>query len=176
LNQILAKKLIGGTNWVKTITKLNHAHSNKKNKIIDFIHWITTKIVNENDEIYVGNVNSKLGLKNKRHAKTIADQYWYEIKRQLKYKSDWYDKTFEIVDEKYTSVTCNKCNWQIEKLSLGLREWTCPECGTVHDRDINAAINIRTVGTTGIAFGKTNILVSGLGNRFRDRIYGSHKL
>jgi putative transposase len=65
---------------------------------------------------------------------------------------------FEVVDEKYTSVTCNKCNWQIEKLGLGVREWTC-NCGTVHDRDINAAINIRAVGTTGIAFGKTNILV-----------------
>jgi putative transposase len=67
--------------------------------------------VNENDEIYVGNVNSKLGLKNKRYAKNTADQHWYEIKRQLEYKSDWYGKTFEIVDEKYTSVTFNKCNW-----------------------------------------------------------------
>ncbi|MDR2623193.1 MAG: transposase, partial [Methanobrevibacter sp.] len=89
LHQILAKKEIYHKNWFKTKAKLRKTYISKKNKIIDSIHKLTTNIVTDFDEIYVGNVNNKLGLKNKNLAKTTADQHWYEIKRQLKYKSDW---------------------------------------------------------------------------------------
>jgi putative transposase len=104
-----------------------------------------------------------LGLKNKHLVRTTADQHWYEFKRQLKYKSDWYGKHFEVVDEKYTSKTCSNCGHVIGSLNLNIRRWVCPECNICHDRDVNAAQNILTVGTTGIAFSKTNKIVSGLG-------------
>ncbi len=124
----------------------------KKNIINDFLHKTTTRIVC--DEIYVGDVNSQLGLKNKHLAKTTADQHWFEFKRQLKYKSNWYDKYFEVVNERYTSKTCSNCGYVTESLDLNIRQWMCPECNIQHDRDINAAQNILTVGTTGLAFGK----------------------
>ncbi|MDR1820483.1 MAG: transposase [Methanobrevibacter sp.] len=79
------------------------------------------------------------------------------MKRQLEYKSEWYGKHFEVVNESYTSKTCSKCGYQNDKMDLNVRSWTCPKCKTNHDRDINAAINIRTVGSTGIAFSKINI-------------------
>jgi len=87
----------------------------------------TTKIVREFDEIYVGNVNSHLGLKNKYLARTTADQHWYEFKRQLKYKTDWYGKHIEVVDEKYTSKTCSNCRHITEILDLNIRTWICPQ-------------------------------------------------
>jgi putative transposase len=162
-NQILSNKVKNGCNWMKAKTKLNRLYQYKKNIINDFLHKTTTKIVREFDEIYVGNVNSKLGLKNKYLAHTTADQHWYEFKRQLEYKSDWYDKYFEVVDEKYTSKTCSNCGYVTKSLDLSIRHWVCPECNMKHDRDINAACNILTVGITGIAFSKINKLVGGLG-------------
>jgi putative transposase len=156
-NQILSCRVKDGKNWFKTRTKLKNIYSKKKNHINDTIHKITTEIVDQYDKIFVGNVNSQLGLKNHRLAKTTSDAHWFEIKRQLEYKSEWYGKEFEVVDEKYTSKTCSVCGFVNDGLDLSIREWTCPTCNTNHDRDTNAAINIRTVGLTGLAFGKTNI-------------------
>jgi len=156
-NQILSKRVRNGYNWIKAKTKLSQLYQKKKNIINDFLHKTTTRIVQDFDEIYVGNVNSQLGLKNKHLARTTADQHWYEFKRQLEYKSDWYDKYFSVVAEKYTSKTCSNCGHVTESLNLNIRQWTCHECNMHHDRDVNAACNILTVGTTGIAFSKTNI-------------------
>jgi transposase len=68
-----------------------------------------------------------------------------------------------VVNEKYTSKTCNNCGHIIESLNLNIRRWNCPNCDSIHDRDVNAAKNILTVGTTGIAFDKINNRVDGLG-------------
>ena len=163
-NQILSNRVKNGCNWVKAKTKLNTLYHKKKNIINDFLHKTTTQLVHTFDEIYIGNVISQLGLKNKHLAKTAADQHWYEFKRQLEYKSDWYGKTFRVVNEKYTSKTCNNCGYVTESLNLNIRSWICPKCSIKHDRDINAAKNILTVGTTELAFNKTNKIVSGLGN------------
>ncbi|GAA5819079.1 MAG: IS200/IS605 family element transposase accessory protein TnpB [Methanobrevibacter sp. CfCl-M3] len=168
LNQELSCRVKNGKNWLKTKTKLARTYQSKKNKILNDLHWYSHKIVSDFDSISVGNVNSKLGLSNKRLAKTTSDQHWYEFKRQLEYKSDWYGKEFKLVDEKFTSKTCSSCGFQLEEMDLSVKKWECPDCGSVHDRDVNAARNIRTVGATGIAFGKTNNIVGGLG------IYGLH--
>ena len=163
-NQILSNRVKNGCNWVKAKTKLNQLHLKKKNIINDFLHKTTKQIVHKFDEIYIGNVNSQLGLKNKYLAKTTSDQHWYEFKRQLEYKSNWYDKHFMVVNEKYTSKTCNNCRYTIESLDLNIRRWNCPNCDSIHDRGVNAAKNILTIGTTGIAFEKINNKVNGLGN------------
>lgn len=160
--QILSNKIKNSNNYIKAKNKLNKLYTKKKNIINDLLHKNTTKIVSDYDNIYVGNVSSQLGLKNKNLSRTTADQHWFEFKRQLKYKSEWYDKNFTIVDEKYTSITCSNCNYQHKNFSLSVRDWICPVCKTSHDRDINAAKNILTVGTTGIAFGKISNIADGL--------------
>lgn len=155
-HQILSNKVKNGCNWIKAKTKLNQLYQKKKDIINDFLHKTTIQIVRDFDEIYVGKVNNQLGLKNKHLARTTADQHWHEFKRQLKYKSNWYSKHFKVVDEKYTSKTCSNCGYVIKSLDLNIRTWTCPKCNIQHDRDVNAAQNILTVGTTGIAFEKIN--------------------
>jgi putative transposase len=160
--QILSNKITNSKNYIKAKTKLNKLYTKKKNIINDSFHKITTEIVTEFDNIFVGNVTSQLGLRNKKLTKTTSDQHWYEFKRQLKYKSEWYEKNFAIVNEKYTSITCSICNYQNKNLNLNIREWIWPICNNIHDKDVNAAKNILTVGTTGIAFRKISIIADGL--------------
>jgi putative transposase len=114
LNQILSCRVKNGKNWFKTKGKLNKTYSKKKNQINDTMHKITIEIISKYDKIFVGNVNSQLGLKNKKLAKTTADQHWFEIKRQIEYKSNWHGKEFKVVDEKYTSKICHKCGYDKE--------------------------------------------------------------
>ena len=86
-------------------------------------------------------------LKDKILSFEIADASWYELRRQLEYKSKFYDKEVHIVDRFFaSSKICSNCGYKNENLSLNDREWTCPECNEHHDRDINAAKNILKEG------------------------------
>ena len=81
-------------------------------------------------------------MKNHKLAKSIANASWFELKRQLKYKCEWHNKRLIVVNPHNTSKKCNKCGYINKELTLADREWTCPKCGSVLDRDINAACNI----------------------------------
>lgn len=95
-------------------------------------------------------------IKNPKLAKHIADANWGEFVRQLKYKSEWADRTVVEIDRFFpSSKRCSGCGFVHESLPLSIREWYCPECNTHHDRDINAAKNIRTAGLAGLACGAT---------------------
>ena len=86
-------------------------------------------------------------VKNHCLEKAIHEVGWTEITRQLEYKAKWYGRTFVQIDRFYpSSKRCSCCGHTLQKLDLATRQWTCPECGTSHDRDINAAINIREAG------------------------------
>jgi putative transposase len=86
-------------------------------------------------------------MKNKYLAKSISDAGWGEFLRQLEYKSEWRGKYFVRIEHDYpSSEICSVCSYQLEKLPLYKRKWTCPACGTVHNRDTNAAINIEQRG------------------------------
>ena len=89
------------------------------------------------------NLNVKGMIKNKRLSRSINDLGFYEFKRQLIYKANIYGKTVKELDRFYpSSKTCSCCGFKLEKLSLNVREWECPNCHAQHDRDINASINI----------------------------------
>ena len=91
-------------------------------------------------------------LKNKRLSRHIGDAGWGEFVRMLQYKADWYGRDVVPADTFFpSSKTCSVCGYKLAELPLEIRQWTCPKCSTTHDRDINAAINIKnhTVGMTG---------------------------
>mgnify|MGYP000846992929 FL=1 len=138
--------------WVKAI------HAKIKNSRLDLIHKFTTQLIKDNALIVVGDVKSRsfTGKKTKL-AKSTYDAGWYELKRQLKYKCENAGCRFEIVNEKYTTQTCSCCGDMSSspkgRAGLRIRGWTCAECGTWHDRDINAAKNILAVGLDRLAGG-----------------------
>ena len=94
--------------------------------------------------------------KNHSLAKSIADASWSEFVRQLEYKSLWYGRELVGIDRWYpSSKRCSDCGHTVAKMPLNVREWACPECGTVHDRDINAARNVLAAGLAVSALGES---------------------
>ena len=132
-------------------------HAKIKNSRKDAIHKFTTKIVRENSLIVVGNVSSQK-LAKTNMAKSVLDAGWFMLKTQLEYKSVATQGVFIEVNESYTTQTCSCCGCISSsspkgRAGLRIREWTCAECGTAHDRDINAAKNILALGYKRLAVG-----------------------
>ncbi|MFM2318651.1 MAG: hypothetical protein RLZZ215_1272 [Pseudomonadota bacterium] len=132
-------------------------HAQIKNRRLNHIHQFTTRLVKENALIVVGNVNSSKLAKTKM-AKSVLDASWFMLKTQLDYKSKAMQAVFIEVNEKYTTQACSCCgcispNSPKGRAGLRIREWSCPECGAVHDRDVNAARNILALGHERLAGG-----------------------
>ena len=88
-------------------------------------------------------------VKNHKLAQAISDVSWSELLRQLEYKATWYGREILVIDRYFaSSKTCSACQHKLDELTLSVRKWKCPNCGTVHDRDHNAAINILQAGLT----------------------------
>lgn len=132
-------------------------HAKVKNRRADSIHKFTTKLVRENSLIVVGNVSSKALVKTKM-AKSVLDAGWSMLKVQLDSKSKGMRAVFLEVNEAYSTQACSDCgsisvNSPKGRAGLGIREWTCPDCGALHDRDVNAAKNILAAGHCRLAGG-----------------------
>ncbi|TGA96110.1 transposase [Sporolactobacillus shoreae] len=112
----------------------------------NYLHQITTKLVKNYDRIVIEDLKTKNMMRNHKLARAIANQAWREIRRMLTYKCAWYGKEFVVVNPYKTSQICSNCGHDDGKHGLGVREWTCPQCTTHHDRDVNAAKNILTLG------------------------------
>ena len=120
------------------------------NKRKDYLQKVTTELVKNYDVIVIENLRTKNLLKNHSLAKSISNASWYQFRTMLEYKCDWYGKQLIVVRPNYTSQICSQCGYHSGKKPLDIREWTCPQCGTHHDRDINAAINILNKGLKAI--------------------------
>ena len=146
------RKLDECKNYQKQKLKVAKIHEKIQNQRNDFLHKLSSKITDENQVICIEDLNVKGMVKNRKLSKSISDVSWSEFVRQLTYKSDWKGRTLVKVDRFYpSSQICSSCQINDGKKELNIREWTCNNCGTTHDRDINASINIKTEGLSGIA-------------------------
>lgn len=161
LQRELARKQIGSSNWEKNRLKLAKLYAHVANQRNDFLQKLTTDIINNYDIICIEDLNVKdiKAASNKTMRKKVGDVSWCKFRMMLEYKAKWYKRDLVIINRYFaSSQICSNCGYKSGKKSLNIRQWNCPKCGIKHDRDINAAINIlteginmRTVGTTGIA-------------------------
>ena len=112
------------------------------NQRSNYLHNLTKQLVEQYDVIKIEDLKTKNLLKNHKLARAIANQAWRELRSQLEYKCAWYGKQLVTVNPRKTSQICSTCGYDDGKHTLDIRQWTCPHCGTHHDRDVNAAINI----------------------------------
>ena len=147
LQRRLSRKQKGSKNQDKARLKVSRMHEKIANQRSDFQHKLSRELVDNHDAIVLESLNIKGMVRNHHLAKSISDAGWSEFMRQIKYKADWAGKTvIEIGQWEPSSKTCHSCGHKLDKLTLDVREWACPKCGTAHDRDINAAINIKALG------------------------------
>lgn len=152
-----SEKKLGIAQRARKKKQVKNIHARIKNQRADATHKFTRKLVNENALIVVGNVSSSKLAKTKM-AKSVLDAGWHMLKTQLDYKSKGMQAMFMEVNESYTTQACSSCgcigrNSPKGMSALGIREWQCSECGTTHDRDINAATNILALGHESLAGG-----------------------
>jgi putative transposase len=149
------KKRKGSKNREKARRKVARLHARIADRRRDFQHKLTTSIIRENQTICVESLAVKNMMQNHSLAQSIADVGWGEIIRQLEYKARWYGRTLVTIDQWYpSSKRCHACGHLLDELELDIRQWTCPRCGIVHDRDTNAALNIKAEGLSVLACGE----------------------
>lgn len=144
----LSRKIKGSKNWNKQRIKIARTHEKIHNTRMDNLHKISHKLVSENQVIVSEDLAVSNMVKNHNLAKAISDCGWYELTRQISYKSDWNNHQYIKIGRFIkSSQPCNVCGYiNVGTKNLSVRKWTCSQCGTVHDRDINAAINILNEG------------------------------
>ncbi|MEL0594345.1 MAG: RNA-guided endonuclease TnpB family protein [Planktothrix rubescens PR223] len=143
----LSRKQKGSKNREKARIKVARIHAKITDTRTDHIHKLTTQLVRENQTIVVEDLAVKNLVKNRKLAQSISDASWGEITRQLAYKCRWYGRTYIEIDRWFpSSKRCSNCGYIVEKMPLKIREWECPNCGTHHDRDLNASKNILAAG------------------------------
>jgi putative transposase len=148
LNQkYLSRKTKKSNRYEKQRLKVARIYEKITNTRMDLIYKTATSLIKQFDTIYLEDLNVKGMMKNHKLAKAISDVSWSKFIDVLEYKANWNDKQVIHIDRFFpSSKTCSKCGWINNQLILNDRNWTCPECNSVHDRDLNAAINILNEG------------------------------
>ncbi len=157
----LSKKKLGSSNRAKARQKVAKLHAKISDCRLDNLHKLSRRLINENQVICVESLKVKNMIRNPSMSKAIADAGWGEFVRQLTYKADWAGRLLVAIDQWFpSSKRCSGCGHTLSSLPLSIRQWDCPECGMCHDRDINAATNIKAAGLAVLALGEN---VSGIG-------------
>ena len=155
LQRRLAKKQKGSNRRAKAKLKVARLHAKIADSRRDFLHKLSTRLINENQVIAVESLSVSNMQKNRCLSKSIADAGWSDFVRQLEYKARWYGRDLVGIDKWFpSSKRCSDCGHTMPKMPLNVRQWTCPECGSIHDRDINAARNVLAAGLAVSAHGE----------------------
>lgn len=141
------RKLSESSNYQKQRIKVAKIHNRIANKRKDFLNKVSTEIIKNHDIICIEDLSSSNLMKNHRLARAIGDVSWSEFVRMLEYKANWYGRIISKISRWYPSTQiCSDCGHNSGKKGLDIREWTCPNCSSHHDRDINASVNILNEG------------------------------
>ncbi|AJE22653.1 transposase IS891/IS1136/IS1341 [Azotobacter chroococcum NCIMB 8003] len=157
----LSRKQLGSKNRARARRKVARIHAKISDCRADGLHKLSRRLINENQVVCAETLAVKSMIRHPKLSKAIADAGWGEFVRQLEYKGGWAGRQIVQIDRWYpSSKRCSCCGHTLEHLPLDVRRWSCPECGTEHDRDVNAAINIKAAGLAVLALGEN---VSGMG-------------
>ena len=143
----LSRKVKGSNRRNRARRKVARIHARIKDQRTDFLHKLSTRIVRENQAIVLEDLNVSGMVKNRKLARVISDAGWYSFRQMIESKSIRYGRDFQVISRwEPTSQRCSSCGQLGGKKPLNVREWVCMHCGAVHDRDVNAAINIKVAG------------------------------
>ena len=143
----LSKRKKGSNNRFKQQQRVFRIHEKISNMRNDFLHKLSSELINENQVICLENLSVSGMVKNHKLAKSISDASWSKFVEMLKYKAIWYGREIVKIDRFFpSSKLCSMCGWKKEDLKLSDRSWICGKCGIEHDRDTNAAQNILSEG------------------------------
>src|SRR5699024_7481235 len=149
----LSRKQEGSNNRAKARAKVAKIHGRIADRRRDHLHKFTTRLVRENQVIAIEDLNVRGMLSNHSLARAVSDAAWSETRSMLEYKADWHGREVVAVDQWFpSSKMCSACGALCDSMPLSVREWTC-HCGAIHDRDVNAAKNIRAEGLSVLACG-----------------------
>ena len=149
LSRSLSRKQKGSANRGKVKIKLAKLHARIASIRTDALHKLTTDLTRRFHSIGIENLNVRGMMKNRHLSRAVADMSFYEFRRQLQYKTAMRGGQVVVADRFYpSSKTCSVCGYKLESLPLSVRKWKCPGCGTDHDRDLNAAINLKNMAVS----------------------------
>ena len=161
----LSRKQKGSNNRAKQKQRVARLHEHVANCRKDDLDKLSSQLIRENQAVFVEDLNV-LGIA-KRMGKSVGDAGWSELVRQLEYKAAWQGKSLVKIGRYFpSSKTCSGCGYKHSDLALSERTWICPSCDTLHDRDINAAVNVKQEGLKLVAAGYTETL-NACGQRVR---------
>ena len=150
----LARTQKGSANRDKARLKVARVHARITDRRRDFLHKLTTRFVRENQAVVIEDLSVRNMVRNHHLARAISDAGWRQMRDMLAYKCEWYGRDLVVIGRWYpSSKVCSACGRAAASLPLGVREWACVSCGIRHDRDINAAVNIRAAGLAVLACG-----------------------
>lgn len=152
--RILARKVKGSNNWQKAKVKVGRAYARIADRRRDHLHKVTTRLVRENQSVVIEDLQVRNMVRNHSLARAISDAAWRDLRGMLEYKCDWYGRDLAVVDRWFpSSKVCSACGFTATSMPLNVREWVCTNCGVTHDRDVNAAVNLRAAGLAVLACG-----------------------